>query len=490
MAREATTGPALDRALWIALGAVTALGALNAAVAPLWDPDLWWLLRAGQDAVRERALPTLNRYSFTAPGHPWVMHEWLLGVLYAVLVRVFGVGGLALPRVFAVVTVALAVAARGARDGGGRTGCVSALVVLGVFGERFGSPRPLGVVYALVAWVTCLAFERDQTPRKALALGVLMLVWANAHGSAPLGVALLAVAMTEPGDRRWRGLALGLGVLALFLTPYGAGILGLVGRYVLGRRDDAVAVVHERILEWWPLFRAPMRLATPLELVVGATLLGLWLALARHPRWGPRAWLGLGLLALALRHGRHLQLAGLVGVPLAAGPVAERLGWAPGLTGRALRRVGAAAVALALVAFVLAHQARSAGAWADPSREDEAVATMVAGLPSGARVFAALPFAGYVLAVGAPRVTVYFDSRNDCYPAGLLREALDLNDGRLAPDAARRVLEARGATHGIVRCGTRAARSFERWRLLRREAGVCLYGPSLARGLTGGGGRT
>jgi hypothetical protein len=101
---------------------------------------------------------------------------------------------------------------------------------------------------------------------------------------------------------------------------------------------------------------------------------------------------------------------------------------------------------------------------------------MVSSLPDGARVFPALPFGGYVLFLGAPRVTVFWDSRNDCYPAGLLREALDLNDGVLAPEEARRRLEARGTRYGVVRCGTRAERSFRGWERLRREGGVCLYG--------------
>ncbi|MBI5514687.1 MAG: hypothetical protein HY909_13005 [Deltaproteobacteria bacterium] len=475
MARDATRDT-LDRALWLALGAVCALGALNAALSSLWDPDLWWLLRAGEDTLREARLPRLNRYSFTAPGHPWVMHEWLLGALYAGLVRLLGVSALALPRVFALVTVALAVTARGARDGGARLGCLAGLVALVVFGERFGSPRPVGVVYALVALVALLAFERTQTPRRALFLGLVMALWANAHGSAPVGVGLLAVAAAEPGDRRWRALAALLGALALALTPYGWGVAGLTARYLRGAPDDAVSVVHARILEWWPLWKAPLRLASPLELMVGALLGGWWVACLGRPRWRPRAILGLGLLALALRHGRHLQLAGLVGLPLSVAPLAERLGLSPGEPEKALRRVGAVALALALGAWLLARGVRTEGAWTDPSGEDEAVRAMVGSLPDGARVYPALPFGGYVLYLGAPRVTVFWDSRNDCYPAGLLREALDLNDGVLAPEEARRRLEARGTLYGVVRCGTRAERSFQRWERLRREGGVCLYG--------------
>ena len=81
------------------------LVALQAAVAPLWDADLWWLLRAGEDILREGVAPHENRYGFTAPTHPWVMHEWLLGAVGASLVRAFGLPGVALLRIAATLTV-------------------------------------------------------------------------------------------------------------------------------------------------------------------------------------------------------------------------------------------------------------------------------------------------------------------------------------------------------------------------------------------------
>ncbi|MBE0564674.1 MAG: hypothetical protein IH621_01850, partial [Krumholzibacteria bacterium] len=43
----------------------------------LADRDVWFHARAGQDLLAEGRLVQVNRYSFTAPDHPWLNHEWL-----------------------------------------------------------------------------------------------------------------------------------------------------------------------------------------------------------------------------------------------------------------------------------------------------------------------------------------------------------------------------------------------------------------------------
>src|SRR5436305_1343076 len=57
---------------WLLFVAIFSL----AAVPPL-DPDLWWHLANGRLIVATGSIPHLDLYSFSAAGHPWVMHEWL-----------------------------------------------------------------------------------------------------------------------------------------------------------------------------------------------------------------------------------------------------------------------------------------------------------------------------------------------------------------------------------------------------------------------------
>ncbi len=51
----------------------------------LHDPDYYWHLKAGEYILTHGALPSVDPFSYTFHGEPWVLHEWLFQVvLYAV----------------------------------------------------------------------------------------------------------------------------------------------------------------------------------------------------------------------------------------------------------------------------------------------------------------------------------------------------------------------------------------------------------------------
>lgn len=463
----------MDRLALVVVAVVSGLVALQAALAPLWDADLWWVLATGEELLRARAVPRVNGHAFTAPTHPWVMHEWLLGAVDALLVRALGLPGIALARIAAALAAAACAWGGAARESRPIVAASSLAVALGLFGGRFESARPMGLAYAFALLLTWAAFAPTLRARHALAAAVGTLLWTNAHGSFPLALALLAAAAVERReDRRRRVALLALCAALTLATPYGARMHDLVRRYLAGDAGDAVAVVHARIVEWWPLHRAPLRMYSPAELAGFFAVTAGWLLCLRERRFRARAVLGLALCAMALRHQRHLQLAGLLGAPLLAGPLTARRG-AP--TETAPRALGAfALVALvALGAWGIAYARRPTHRWINPTRDPGDFDRLHAALPPGARLFATLPFAGYAIwRGGAP---VFFDPRNDCYPRAVLVDALDLDEGLLDPARARGVLRARGATHAIAYCAGRAARSLRGWRLARREGALCLW---------------
>jgi hypothetical protein len=57
----------------------------------------------------------------------------------------------------------------------------------------------------------------------------------------------------------------------------------------------------------------------------------------------------------------------------------------------------------------------------------------------------------------------------------VLREALDVNDGRMTPTEALQTLRARGTTHALVRCSARAARAFVGEPRVAEREGLCVY---------------
>ena len=67
-----------------------------ADITRLADPDLWGHVRFGQDVLAQRHLIFYDRYSYSAPGHLWLNHEWLSEVLMAAMFDKFGPLGLKL----------------------------------------------------------------------------------------------------------------------------------------------------------------------------------------------------------------------------------------------------------------------------------------------------------------------------------------------------------------------------------------------------------
>src|SRR6266849_2836420 len=55
------------------------------------DPDVWWHIKVGQDILRTYHFPTVDPYSFTAAGTPWIAYEWLGEIVLAWMYRLGGV---------------------------------------------------------------------------------------------------------------------------------------------------------------------------------------------------------------------------------------------------------------------------------------------------------------------------------------------------------------------------------------------------------------
>ena len=58
------------------------------------DPDMWWHITTGQTILATHHWPTVDPYSFTVHGQPWIAYEWLGDVLIGAVARIGGVRGL------------------------------------------------------------------------------------------------------------------------------------------------------------------------------------------------------------------------------------------------------------------------------------------------------------------------------------------------------------------------------------------------------------
>ncbi len=350
---------------------------------PLIDPDLWWLLWAGEQWL-EGALPGTNALSYTAPDHPWITHEPLVALAYGAV----GLEGVPWLRGLVVSTTGVLLV-RLAMGPGSGWAAVLALLWVGPLAAIGVSERALAWGDLLLACELLLVLgPRDR--RRDLALLALIWLWAQVHGSFVLGLAVLAL------FRGWWALP---AALLTLLNPHGLDLWGLVLGY--GTGSGASGLVHSFVEEWGWL--------KPTDLPQSVRIL--CLALAGVLIWTDRDWrprlLWLGVTALAVRHWRYCDPAGIALLPFVARRLADlvpaRLQGRPDLL---------LAGALGLTALV------SPNVTPDPTRYPPGVPGQIT---SDDRVWSDFTLGGWLGWHGHP---VFWDSRNDCYPVEVLQQGL------------------------------------------------------------------
>lgn len=469
------------------VGAAFAGLAARAATRPIDDPDVWWVAAAGRYVLAAGRAPVENMYSYAEPSRPWVMHEWLLAAPYALGLERLGPSFFALAALlFLSLAAALVVRATLGACRRPAAGAFMALLGLGVFGARLLSARPASAALVFPAAMVLLAFAPRLSRRAAAAAVALELVWANAHGSFPLGVVLLgAGALEHPQDRARRLAAAAAAAGVTLLNPYGPALYGLVLGYLAGDGGGAYSFIREHLTEFAPLWRDGGRVVGPAELAGLAALAALSTSAALAPGRRVRALVCSGLLALAVMHVRHVELAGLLGAMLLA-PHADALAGRLGLPPRAgapARRLSLAALApglvLALAAHAAARRERDLAGWIAPGLGGPAVVALAGVLPAGARVFAPFKESGLLLWLAAERgARVLRDPRNDCYSRETLEAALALDVP--APDAATAAarIARSGADHVLLGPGAPLRPWVERdprWRAVGVAGGYALF---------------
>lgn len=457
--------------------ALLAVLSLRAALVPVGDTDAWWIAAAGREMAAAHAIPRTNGWSITDPDLPWVMHEWLLAPLYAWGAQRAGSAFIALLGVLGgcATTVALLAAQRraGVRDDTAAWSVFAALLALQASAV---SPRPGYLLLALPLAMLALTRAPRWRARDALAAVALEALWTNAHGSFPIGLALLgaAVVRAEGRDRRARALTLALASLVTLANPYGAGLHALVLRYVRGG-DPMAELLRREVLEFRPLWTWPEPFANPwvVTACVGITALAL-----RALRDGPRAarvdaLLALALVAMGASQARHLALASVLGLALLS-PSLEALR-APRASWTLPRARWLVALPLALALALVASRPRD---HVSPALGGASLARL-ATQPPDARAWVPFDATGWFLwSARAHRdARLLFDARNDCHRAEVARDALALERG-----AARcATLDARGlntliaptdhpAAQAVLRCeGWRRTATDGAWTRLERE---------------------
>ena len=394
---------------WIAALAMLSLALFAPGV--LNDGDTPMHIGAGNWMIDHRAIPSVDPFSFTRAGAPWVAHEWLAELVMATAFRLAGWSG-----VLAATALAASLAVFNLARHLGRRLPAGATTVLLVLAAGCFTPDLLARPHILAlpvfeAWTAGLFAARDENRPPPWRLLPLMVLWANLHGGFIIGLALVGplaieAALTQPA--RWRGIAVSWGgfllaaTCAALLTPHG--LTGLIFPFQLARMDGL-----SDIGEWRPTDFGTL---TVFELILVA---GLYVTLSRPVRLPPtRIVILLVLMHMALQHTRHQMLVGVIVPLLLAGPFGAALATNDGSRARAWRIAGTLGIAALLVARLTVPVVASDS----PSTPVSALAHVPPAFAQSP-VFNEYDFGGFLIFA---HVRPFIDGRADMYGSAFLRE--------------------------------------------------------------------
>jgi hypothetical protein len=368
--------------------------------------DTWWHLRAGKEMWARGQVLLVDDFSTVAFGRFWPNHEWLTQLIFYGL---FSLGGLPLLTAGAALSVTgawflVTRLMRGPADVRLFLAGVALPVWIPAWSVR---PHVFSLFFvALFAWLV--------VRRRYVWLPVMMIVWANLHGGAALGLAVLCgallsgllVARELVKPLLFSGLAC---LIATHLTPLGLAFWpSVVESIALSRADD--------LQEWRaPLGAIHLPFWALASFFVGSCLVR-WRRLDRDTALIAGA--AIAILVLAARHARNAAPFTLLAIPaisaMLEGPrrahssPESRSGWTT---------FAVAALAATSVCWISYAWSRPLPSlrW-QPMRDEAALA--IASCPPP--IYNEYNEGGYLLWF-VPSHRVFVDSRQDPYPPDFLQ---------------------------------------------------------------------
>lgn len=410
------------------------------------DGDPGRHIRVGTYILETRTIPSVDLFSHTMPGEPFVPFEWLSEVIFAAFHLWAGLAGAAL------LTALLFASTVGLVYLTMTRAAVPSLIAL-VF--AFASmvlqamhlhARPHMFTTLLVATFAFLLLEarRDRRTGRLLLLPLLMVFWANAHGGFLVGFILLFMFVADAWLEWWRSRedrssifakqlvgVLGLCLAASLLTPAGFELWSHATGY-LGE-EWLVAYTQEYRS---PNFHRPQIKFFLTVLMLGTGVLGI--LRSRVDLLGLATWILFA--AFALHSGRNIPLFGVLALPWLASWVVRLAGQdtLPGSRkARALegmRSVSRTEVMLAgwpivvvgfavLTLLALRPDHREVFRFASDVFPVDAVEYLVESeFQAPGPIYNEFRWGGYLLYRAWPEIPVFIDGQTDFYGEELTRE--------------------------------------------------------------------
>ena len=299
----------------------------------LADPDLWGHVRFGQDVLAQRHLIFYDPYSYSAPGHLWLNHEWLSEVLMAATYNAFGTVGLKLMKfACSAATILFLALALEETESPARVQFAILIAASTPLATHLQF-RPQIFTFALMSAILAILSRYNYRGRAPVWLAIpILALWANLHGGFIMGLAALgtftAVVFAQDLPAR-RGMRRAMWLLAVTVastiatlaTPYGVGTWQAV-IHALGNPHTRTAILDWLSLPQSLLFhwRQEGVAGIAVKIVALAMFVALGVTFIQTPRGGDIALISIAalMIAAAFLAVRNLPLAVIATVtPLA-----------------------------------------------------------------------------------------------------------------------------------------------------------------------------
>jgi hypothetical protein len=424
--------PAIPLTRRCALGAAVGAFAFCITIAMqervLTSQDLFLHISIGNWILAHHSIPDYGIFSASMPNAPWVAHEWLSGVGFALLYDYLGWGGV-VAGTGLLLALAVGVLTAEMSRVVGPLGALCASLLAWIVSVNHVAARPhVATLLLMVIWIAAHVRARHDDRTPPLYLLPVMTLWANVHGAFLLGLIFTALfgaealyesetlAQARANALRW-SVFFGASVLAATMTPH-----GIAGLLFPLKMTAKMAPVLDMIGEWMP-----SSLANNASLIFWLLLL-LFIVLLNGIRLPIcRLLMIMLLLYMALAHRRHTELLGFA-APLLLQyaiidnltPAARVFAWNAGLLTRPRADIALIAVSLLMMSLVVFLDARNVVHGQDRFTPAAAVDAVLAQGVSG-QVMNEQIFGGYLIFRG---IAPLIDGRVDMYgPDFVLRYA-------------------------------------------------------------------
>ncbi len=431
--------------------AVTGMAILAMAVRTSVDSDTWWHLRAGAWMLEHGRWLTVDPFSLTRQGQPWLYPGWLAEIALVSDFRALGFAGLDL-LTGCMVLLGFLCLWPVLQSGQLVRGFV--LILAASASGVFWSARPQIFSLALTgAFVAVLELQRRRRSRAWWLLPLGMILWVNLHGGFGIGLLLIGTyvggELLEIGLAPLRGstraevwtdrrgvitnwlMGGGLSVLAVSLNPVGPRML----LYPL--QTVSISVLRDYIQEWQSPDFHQLQMQPFLWMIL---LLMFVLAVSSRRKGATELLLLVGFAYLGFDAARNIGLFAIVAAPILARhldaslePIRTRLKdrrQAPERLARLFNVTIGVLVAVAALARIASQLPDSVNRMAIQKDMPVAAVDFIQSQQPRGPLFNSYNWGGYVLWRLYPDYPSFVDGRTDLFDDELLRSYLTAWSGQ------------------------------------------------------------